>query len=44
MFERTLVYFERLLGPEHPHTLAIRNNVNVARSEVAGNSVASRDR
>jgi len=32
VFERTLADRERLLGPDHPDTLASRNNLERARS------------
>lgn len=35
LFERSLAGFERVLGPDHPTTLAARNNLARARSKRA---------
>src|SRR5262245_56123853 len=35
LFERTLADSERVLGPSHPQTLTIRNNLSMAKSHAA---------
>jgi Tetratricopeptide repeat len=41
LFERTLADRERVLGGEHPHTLALRNNLAAARRRLHGQFHAS---